>query len=303
MSKRLSINLLGVLLITALFSVPTVAEERQGFVLQKGDSNPWMNLDEPDHRGDFRFAIVGDRAGGVREGVFAQAQGLIKILRPDFVMSVGDLVDGRMPDGEFAGPEVLESRWSEMDNLLRSLELPFFLVPGNNELNTSRGLAVWTSRFGRTYYRFLYGDVLFIVLNSEDPPQSKNGNIGEEQLAWLERTLSETDQVRWTLVFLHRPMWLYPGSESWKVVQGLLNGRKHTVFAGHHHRYSRTEIDGSVYYGLAVTGGGHPPTASERDSFDHLMWVTMSEQGPIVANLPLDGIWGDDPVSDGESDR
>jgi 3',5'-cyclic AMP phosphodiesterase CpdA len=303
MKKQLVISLFGPLMLAALASIPSSAGDGPNFVLDRGDVNPWLNLDTPTETESFQFAIVGDRVGGAREGVFERAVDRLNLLRPDFIMTVGDLVEGRMPDEQFAGPEVLESRWSYMVSLLQTLQAPVFLVPGNNELATPVGAVLWASKFGRTYYEFRYRDVLFVVLNSEDPPRTQNGHLGNEQLVWLERTLADNGDARWTLVFVHRPMWLYPEHASWTTVQGLLKGRKHTVFAGHHHRYSRTEHDGSVYYGFSVTGGSHPPLSSDRDSFDHLMWVTMAEHGPVVANLPLDGIWGDDPVSDGESER
>ena len=34
----------------------------------------------------------------------------------------------------------------------------------------------------------------------------------------------------------------------------------------------------------------------EKGEFDHTLWVTMTEDGPVVANLLLDGILDDDPV-------
>jgi hypothetical protein len=34
----------------------------------------------------------------------------------------------------------------------------------------------------------------------------------------------------------------------------------------------------------------------DKGEFDHIMWVTMTDDGPIVANLLLDGILNDDPV-------
>ena len=42
----------------------------------------------------FRFAIVSDRTGGARPGVFERAIDELNLLRPEFVISVGDLVEG-----------------------------------------------------------------------------------------------------------------------------------------------------------------------------------------------------------------
>ena len=56
--------------------------------------NPWNHLElnnDPDH---FQFAIVSDRAGGHRPGVFMDAVNKLNLLQPEFVMSVGDLIEG-----------------------------------------------------------------------------------------------------------------------------------------------------------------------------------------------------------------
>ena len=34
----------------------------------------------------------------------------------------------------------------------------------------------------------------------------------------------------------------------------------------------------------------------DNGEFDHIMWVTMTEEGPVVANPLLDGILDDDPM-------
>ena len=70
------------------------------------------------------------------------------------------------------------------------------------------------------------------------------------------------------------------------------------AFGGHAHRYSRSEVNGHVYYRLATTGGGSDLSGIANGQFDHLVWVTMADQGPQITNLMLDGIWGDDPVAE-----
>ena len=48
-------------------------------------------LDTPD---SFQFGVVSDRTGGHRPGVFDQAMDKINLLQPEFVMCVGDLIEG-----------------------------------------------------------------------------------------------------------------------------------------------------------------------------------------------------------------
>src|SRR5262249_4393292 len=165
-------------------------------------------------------------------------------------------------------------------------------VPGNHDLANKTMLGVWKEKFGRTYYHFVYREVLFVILDSEDPPNNKAGSISADQRDWLKKVLADNKEVRWTFTYLHKPMWLHPKPDpSWDEVEKLLAGRKHTVFAGHVHTYSKAVRNGgNNYYALATTGGSSMMRGVEYGEFDHLVWVTMKKDGPVMANLLLDGI-------------
>ncbi len=62
------------------------------------------------------------------------------------------------------------------------------------------------------------------------------------------------------------------------------------MFAGHEHRYQRFIRRGMNYYQLATTGGGSSLRGLRRGEIDHFAWVTMKKDGPVVANVLLDGI-------------
>lgn len=260
----------------------------------------WTHLEFLDGPEVFHFAVVADRAGGLRPGVFEKAVDRLEALGPAFVMSVGDLLN--TPDfystPELFTEETVAGRWAEFDGIVDHLSMPFFFVGGNNDLRSEVMEAVWIQRFGRTYYHFRYQDVLFLVLNSEDPPGNGNGAMSEDQLAWLRRTLAENEDVRWTFLFVHKPMWLLPDHPVWAAVEEALSDRPRTAYGGHLHGYSRTEVNGHIYYGLATTGGGSDLAGVAEGTFDHVVWVTMADGPPRISNLLLDGIWGDDPASE-----
>jgi hypothetical protein len=46
----------------------------------------------------FQFAVIGDDAGGARDGVLAAAVDALNLLRPEFVPGVGDLIEGYTHD-------------------------------------------------------------------------------------------------------------------------------------------------------------------------------------------------------------
>ena len=259
--------------------------------------NPWTHLDLRNDPQDVQFVIVTDRTGGHRPGVFPDAMRRLNLLQPEFVMSVGDLIEGYTEDrGQ------LEAEWDDFDGFLEALDMPFFYLPGNHDITNPVMADVWENRLGRSYYSFVYQDVLFVCMNSEDTQPSK---ISAEQTAWLEQTLADNADVRWTLVFVHKPLWVYTDAETgelqdtgWPQVEGLLRPRKHTVFAGHFHSYTKHVRNDSRYFVLATTGGGSGLMGPLYGQFDHVVWVTMTDAGPQIANLLLDGIWDEDIRTD-----
>jgi len=153
----------------------------------------------------------------------------------------------------------------------------------------------WQQRFGSTYYHFVYRDVLFLCLNAV---KSSDGWISNRQFEYFQNVLAKNTNVRWTLVFMHHPVWLGQSSESWRRFESLLADRPYTVFAGHLHRYTKSQREGGSYYILATTGGSGgdsvKPAGQSRCQFDHIVWVTMTKDGPVITNLLLEGILNDD---------
>jgi len=75
----------------------------------------------------------------------------------------------------------------------------------------------------------------------------------ETQRSWLKKTLTENMDVRWTLLFLHEPVWENP-SESFKEMDEMLQDRNFTFFAGHTHYYDYDLINGHEYITVASAG-------------------------------------------------
>jgi len=247
---------------------------------------PWTNLEFKNNPRAFQFAIVSDRTGGHRQGVFENAMGKLNLLQPEFIMSVGDLIEGYTED-----EEILNNEWNEFTGFVEKLEMPFFYLPGNHDITNPVMARVWKERFGKTNYHFLYNNVLFLCLNSMD---GDTHQILQPQVEWIKEVLAKNEDVRWTFVFVHSPLWDYSDKEStsmWTPIEEALENRKYTVFAGHFHRYVKITRDDHRYFTLATTGGGSPLRGPSFGEFDHVAWVTMTDGGPIIANLMLDGIW------------
>lgn len=261
--------------------------------VEQETQNPWTHLQLNNNPAHFKFAIVSDRTGGHRAKVFSLAVEQLNLLQPEFVVSIGDLIEGGAKKTEAQ----LNEEWKEFQGLVGKLQMPFFYVAGNHDIMTAQGEKVWHKHYGRSYYHFMYRNVLFLMLNSEDPPNS--GRLSKEQVAYAKKALQENNDVRWTFVFLHRPLWTSqynPEGTLWPEVELALEGRPYTVFAGHVHRYQKFVRNGQHYYQLATTGGVSKMRGIRYGEFDHVTLVTMKNDGPILANILLDGIWPDNMV-------
>lgn len=246
-------------------------------------SKPWSAkpiLDDPDR---FHIAIMTDNTGGHRPGIWMKAVRRLNLMRPQFVMSVGDLIEGYSQDRQ-----VVEGQWSEFLGFIEQMEMKFFFVAGNHDLTNPLMHEIWREHFGPEWYSFDYRGVHFMCLNSEDPED----HMGDEQLAWIKQDLEDHANARWTLLFFHKPLWLTAerakaagnaDPTNWSRVEELLGARPHTVFAGHVHHYVQYDRRGMKYYHLGTTGGASPLRGIPYGEFDHVAWLTME----LELSIPL----------------
>ncbi|UCG75539.1 MAG: metallophosphoesterase [Gemmatimonadota bacterium] len=344
---------LGLLLVAAVVqagcarmdgTVEAEPEEANAFSYDEAampHARPWTLEEFENNPEEFQFAIIGDRTGGANvQGTFALAIGQLNLLQPEFVINVGDIIEGYAED-----PAELSAMWEEAEAMIAKLNMPFFFTRGNHDVSFPGGKEAWRERRGPNYYHFVYKDVLFMVLDSEDSPRpepppeireltkvykrlqtedpeaaqrmlaefmsddaivaalGRPVEFPEDQMAWIEKTLREQADVRWTFLFMHEPCWENP-SGSFKQIQALLGDRKHTFFAGHLHYYDYDEIDGVEHITLGPAGASWHHDGP--GNVDHLAWVTMTDEGPQIANIALKGIFdrkGLDPSLFGAYDR
>ena len=300
------------------------------------DAKPWTSLDFQDGPEKFAFAVITDRTGGEREGVFGPFMDKVDLMQPAFVMSVGDLIQGYTEDAA-----QIENEWDVFDGHIETLDAPFFYVAGNHDYMNAEMEEAWRIRFGASYYHFIYKDVLFLVLNSElldihPEGPDKTGGPGhadwhdtddrraarDAQYAYAKQVLADNTDVRWTFVFVHKPFWRegwkkpppglsgeygdydlsdYPvagpwpindaPTEDWSELEALVAKRDYTAFAGHRHTYAYAggKIGPHTHdkIALATTGGISNLRGPAYGEFDHIVWVTMTADGPVIANVGL----------------
>jgi serine/threonine-protein phosphatase CPPED1 len=261
-----------------------IADPAAALQIQSESRNPWTHLKLNNNPDDFQFAIVSDRTGGHREKIFSRAIEQLNLMQPEFVLSVGDLIEGYSTDRD-----KVHDQWREFQTFTARLQMPFFFVPGNHDLTNASQEKIWQEKFGRRHYHFTYKGVLFLILNTDDPAESSS--LSEDQVKWAKQVLADNADARWTIVAYHKPIWNGDIVKNrWGEVEKALAGRNYTVFVGHVHRYQKFVRQGMNYYQLATTGGGSRLRGVRYGEFDHIVWVTMKPSGPILANIMLDGI-------------
>src|ERR1051325_4040710 len=108
---------------------------------------PWTSLALNNDPAEFQFAIVPDRTGKHRDGVFESALDKMNLLQPEFVITTGDLIEGYTEDDK-----EIDQQWDEIQGFVGRLKMPFFYVPGNHDLSNPVQHKHWKERFGPEYY-------------------------------------------------------------------------------------------------------------------------------------------------------
>ena len=181
-------------------------------------------------------------------------------IKPDFVMTVGDLV-------ESCDSKVQCANYKLWKNIAKPLLPITYEVVGNHDRIVGNGPAAkkeyadqqWQNYFNlptdgppgfeKFTYSFDIGNSHFVVLDSEKPEEHE---IGQDQRDWLEKDLAANTKEN-TFVFYHEPA--FP--MSYKINHSLDYDQKErdalwtiidkynvtAVFNGHEHIYSRQQID------------------------------------------------------------
>nr|WP_298929007.1 metallophosphoesterase [uncultured Allomuricauda sp.] len=311
--------LILLLLVSSCKEKSKVIEEKEVLFVSDvaNGPKPWTSENFETTEDDFTFAIISDLNGGEREGVYSTAVSQLNRLDPTFVLSVGDLIDGGTEDSL-----QLAKEWDSFDQRTSKLNMPFFYLGGNHDLTNPKMRDFWKNRFGPRYYHFLYDDVLFLMMDSEDYEEKRMleiyharaeaikiisgeiegiyeeseyfgmderrvGGMSNDQFDYFKTVLEKYPDVKWIFVLMHKPLWMREDEKGLGNLETLLTNRPYTVINGHFHSFSHRKRKGRDYTILGTTGGGQDKTDSL--SFDHVTLVRMAKE-PIITHLKMEGI-------------
>ena len=238
----------------------------------KNVSTPEVILKTQDEgRDSFTFTHISDSQAGHTE--FGMVMEAING-RSDFALHTGDVVQHAQ----------YEYEWREMldGNYETVMSMPMMAISGNHETTYANTTYQTFNHFNNNipdqsssangyYYSFVYNDVKFIMLNTNDLVGNK---IKDEQYNWLISEL-QSNTCRWTVVAMHNPMYSvgkYGSNEEKNAIALALREQLGDVFyeygvdlvlQGHDHTISRT-------YPIGKDGAANSETTVEENGVSYI---------------------------------
>ena len=195
----------------------------------------------------FTFAVVGDFGSGTSNEKAVAS--LIKSWHPDFVLTVGD---NAYPMGskELLDPDIFRPYAAVMR------ESAWFPALGNHDVEADGGepeLEAFHSLGTERWYRFVWGDVAVVVLDSDSSVAP-----GSPQLRFARQAFARRSCFRFAA--WHHPPWEPPGKVTNPGLRSYLvplvqRFGIQVVFVGHLHAYARSRVRRGVRYVAVGTGG------------------------------------------------
>jgi len=171
---------------------------------------------------------------------------------PDFILHTGDITHLSTPE-----------QFDTVDQILKSTSKEVFFVPGEHDVLNDDG-AMFRERYSRNskgagWYSFDKNGVHFIgLVNVTNLKAGGLGNLGHEQLEWLEDDLRAVKHSTPIVVFAHIPLWTVYPQWGWGTEDGaqalsyLRNFGSVTVLNGHIHQ-TMQKVEGNVTFHTACS--------------------------------------------------
>jgi 3',5'-cyclic AMP phosphodiesterase CpdA len=185
-------------------------------------------------------------------GTLEEAINKVKALpaKPSFMIHTGDITHLSKV-----------SEFDDAERIISQARLDVHYVPGEHDV-LDEGVKLYKDRYGRGtngagWYSFDANGVHFVgLVNVVDLKAGGLGNLGNDQLAWLDNDLKARSASTPIVVFAHIPLWVvYPqwgwGTDDGERVLGMLKRfGSVTVLNGHIHQIIQ-KVEGNVTFHTA----------------------------------------------------
>jgi 3',5'-cyclic AMP phosphodiesterase CpdA len=246
----------------------------KGGVLQSYSLSRLAELDESTAKGAFSFVQISDSHMGFDKAANPDVVGTLKAAiakinalpgSPDFMLHTGDITHLSKP-AEFDTTEQL---------LKEAKPKEIFYVPGEHDL-IDEGQQ-FKERFGKLskgegWYSLDHKGVHFVGLNNVMNLKAGGlGNLGNEQLEWMEKDVKNLSKSTPIVVFAHIPLWsVYPewgwGTDDGAQALGYLKKfGSVTVLNGHIHQ-TMQKVEGNITFHTATSTAFPQPKPGEGPS-------------------------------------
>lgn len=260
-----------------------------------------------------RVGIIGDQTASTdldqSYGILSQGVAALQPFAPKVVLHVGDMVESTSAEDE------ITRRFSQARAILDTLGVPWFMTPGDHDVNPPLWAPDSTDRSREALFQRLYAQVNPRVTNqlyySFDVPigdqvyhfialdalENLNtdprwgdvyfAGLSPAQQAWLKADLQANSSAAGTVVWLHQPLW-YNWSTWAPVHQLLAQHQVSAVIAGHFH-YNQEEgaIDGIDYRVVGATGGMVKQANAYAGGAQHVTVMTLEGRDVSFQMIPL----------------
>ena len=196
----------------------------------------------------FRFALLGDRTGEAVPGVYKAIWQEVDRDHPDFVVNVGDTIQG-------GDDRTVDAEWRKILQFLAPYRrYRIFFTPGNHD--------VWSDTSARAYekytrhllhYSFDYRQAHFTILDN-----SRSDRLPDSEFAYLQKDLELHKSQPVKFILSHRPSWILNaalGNPNFPLHQLAKRYGVKYVIAGHIHQMLHFEVEGVTYLSLPSAGG------------------------------------------------
>jgi len=241
-----------------------------------------------------RFAIIGDRTGGAVPGIYEKIVTEVERIKPDFVFTVGDMIEGYTED-----TILVKQEWEGYKSIISPLSMPIYFTPGNHDIWSDTAIIFYQRYIGKPYYSFNYQGIHFTILDNSR--YDSIGGMPKEQFDWLVNDLKKSRKAKYSIVFFHKPFWYETIAKSrtdlWHSL--FINYGVDAVFSGHNHFYYTEKYEGILYTAVGSSGGSYNEPGPTGLGY-HFTWVTVDNQGISVAPIKMGSVlpWEEVTVAD-----